>query len=116
MNTQTRRKPGRPANTVHGTLAARHPSGAAIGWSDGHWAGHAALVERARQMCAEQVLLPLGQGAWVIAEPGEPLAAYAVMVDLCGEGSVSGDVPADAITILTAIALADPDADEDDDV
>lgn len=119
MNTQTRRGPGRPANTIHGTMAAA-VDGRAVGWSDGHWAGHPALVAAARQLCAEQVLLPIGQGAWVIAETGEPLAAYAILADLCGEDSVSGDVPGDAITILSALAVtASPDdnADaEDDDV
>lgn len=122
METTERRRPGRPADTVHGTMSARHPSGAAIGWSDGHWAGDPALVAAARQMCADRVLLPVGEtGAWVITETGSPVAAYAILLNLCGP-DVRGDHPVHALIWLSNLAIADPDADwdveddEDDDV
>lgn len=43
--TLARRRPGRPAQTIHGTIAGVNLiTGESVGWSDGQWSGSKRLV------------------------------------------------------------------------
>lgn len=116
MESKARRKPGRPADTIHGTIAALSASGRPLAWSDGSWAGDAHLVRQAKRLCADHPVLPvLGTGAYVVADADSAVAAYAILQDLCGPGSLTGDVPVEDLVALLALSSADPDDDSEHD-
>ena len=119
----TRRRVGRPASTVYGTVnARRRDSKLAISWSDGQWGGHPNLVAAARALArdaetegVEPLLLPWG-GGYTTADDSTLLGALAVMVDhtVCGaDAELAGDIPEEYLQSLVDLGLQDPDTDTD---
>lgn len=117
----TVRRPGRPAKTTYGTVAARvKASDCSIAWSDGQWAGHPVLIAAARALVrdgetpgVEELLLPWGGGTTFPTDQNV-LGALAIMVDdtVCGaDAALSGDVPEGFLKALVELGLEDPETD-----
>lgn len=105
-----RRRPGRPANTVHGVFSVRVDAERGLGWSDGQWGGDADLVAAAEKLVADGAVLevPGAFGQVIKASAMDPVAALAVMAKVTGATTrFRGDIPLAAIITLATAAPSD---------
>jgi hypothetical protein len=59
------------------------------------------------------VLSVPGTGGYVVADSESAISAYAILLDLCGPDSLTGDVPVEDLLALLTLSLTDPDAYDD---
>ena len=123
------RSPGRPSDTIHGTIVAVDTEGRKLAWTNGQWIGHPALVNQAQCLVAAKAWLvafgadgltvdtalfrPGGHDSFTVAADAvDPTAAVAVMSVVCGPGvMLTGDIPDKAIVDLEW--LVDPAGEPD---
>lgn len=112
MEVQHKPRKGRPAQTVHGTIAAVNwTTGESIGWSDGHWHGTKCLVAEALYLCETAEVLPVPHtGAFAEASSHDPVAVVAVLAALVGpDGTIKGDLPTVDLAYLDSLSLIEID-------
>ena len=98
-----RRRPGRPADTVFGSLGVVDRVGRSLAWSDGQFAGHPRLIAKAEQLVNDGAVLkvPGVAGHVIVATSAEPVAVLAILGAIAGTATgFHGDIPLSAIAAL----------------
>jgi hypothetical protein len=98
-----KRRPGRPADTIYGSLGVADAAERSLGWSDGAWAGHPHLVAQVVELVDAGAVLavPGVDGYVIVASSYDPVSVMALMAKVADtETGFSGDIPVAAIAAL----------------